>query len=327
MMRTTVGWATLLLLALVPLGARGECRFEPVSGGNAPITFTLPSTISIPANTPNGTVLATSAQVAPSPPPTITCGDYAGASGHWKESTEMMTYGVANSRGGFLADNTIYETGIPGLGYRITQSSAYLTPYALNSESLSSQTFNASSSLELIKTGPITSGATLAAGTLGDWKWVDLKNNVLIPETFVLANSITFTTPSCTIVTDPINVILPTVTTNAFTGIGSVSGKQPFQIDLSCPPGTAVAQITMHTATPDSSHPGVVAPAGAGYASGIGVQVLDANSKPMVFEDQTVVTPPNATTSIPYFAQYFQTAPTVSGGNVKGTVTFDIFYQ
>lgn len=329
MMRTTVGWATLLLLALVPLGARGECRFEPVSGGNAPITFTLPSTISIPANTPNGTILATSAQVAPSPPPTITCGHYDNGNNDkndWHEQAETLTYGVANSRGGFLADNTIYETGIPGLGYRITQSSAYLTPYALNSVPLSSQTFNASSSLELVTTGQITSGSVLAAGKLGDWKWVDFKNNVLIPETFVLANSITLTTPSCTIVTDPINVILPTVTTNAFTGIGSVSGKQPFQIDLSCPPGTAVAQITMHTATPDS-HPGVVAPAGAGYASGIGVQVLDANSKPMVFENQTVVTPPNATTSIPYFAQYFQTAPTVSGGNVKATVTFDIFYQ
>ncbi|MDQ6648025.1 MAG: fimbrial protein [Pseudomonadota bacterium] len=80
------------------------------------------------------------------------------------------------------------------------------------------------------------------------------------------------------------------------------------------------------SSSPDS-HPGVIQPAGAGYAGGIGVQVLDGNSNPVVFETQTVVTPPNATTSIPYFAQYFQTAPTVSGGNVKATVTFDIFYQ
>jgi type 1 fimbria pilin len=312
-----------LLLALVPLGVHAECRYD--AGGNIPVTFTLPATISIPANLPDGTVLAT-AQVTPTAPSTITCGFYDNGGHKWHEQTETLTYGVANIRGGYLADNTIYETGIPGLGYRIAQSSAYLTPYPLNSESSGSQAFSASSTLELIKTGPITSGGALAAGPLGAWKWVDSVGNILVPETFALGNSITFTTPSCTIVTDPINVTLPTVATNAFTGVGAVSGKQPFQIDLACPPGTAVARITMHTAAPDS-HPGVVAPAGAGYATGIGVQVLDANANPMVFETQTAVTPLNATTSIPYFAQYFQTAPTVSGGNVKATVTFDIFYQ
>jgi type 1 fimbria pilin len=82
----------------------------------------------------------------------------------------------------------------------------------------------------------------------------------------------------------------------------------------------------MHTSNPDS-HTGVVAPSGTGYAAGIGVRILDNNSNPMQFESQTVVTPPNATTSIPYFAQYFQTAPTVTGGAVKATVTFDLFYQ
>jgi hypothetical protein len=29
----------------------------------------------------------------------------------------------------------------------------------------------------------------------------------------------------------------------------------------------------------------------------------------------------------PYYAQYFQTAPAVTSGPVKATVTFDIFYQ
>jgi type 1 fimbria pilin len=47
----------------------------------------------------------------------------------------------------------------------------------------------------------------------------------------------------------------------------------------------------------------------------------------MQFETQTVVTPPTATTSIPYFAQYFQPAPAVTGGSVKATVTFDLVYQ
>lgn len=317
MTRANMLWTTLLLLALVPLASRAECRFT--AGGNTPVTFSLPMTISVPANTPDGTVLASTGQVAPANPPTVGCGYY--FFGYWVPRTETLTYGIVNARGGYKADNVTYDTGIPGVGYRITHPTDYLTPYPMNSESVSSSVFSVTSGLELVKTGPITSGSVLAAGKLGDWQW-----DSLIPETFMLANSITFTTPSCTIVTNPINVTLPTVTTSAFTGVGSVSGKTPFQIQLSCPPATAVAKITMHTTTPDS-HPGVVKPAGAGYAAGIGVQVLDANSNPMVFETQTVVTPPNATTSIPYFAQYFQTASAVSGGNVKATVTFDIYYQ
>lgn len=326
-MRATRVWMTLMLLALAPMGAGAVCRYS--SGGTTSVTFiNLPATISIPANTPDETVLATSAQAAPANPPDITCGYYHGRNNDkWSQSTENLTYGVVNSRGG-NKDNQTYETGIPGIGYRITHPTAYLTAYPLNSDTIGAPaSFSVTSGVQLIKTGPIASGSTLVAGPLADWRWVDMEGTVLTPETFRLGNSITFTTPSCTLVANPINVVLPAATSSAFTGVGSTSGKKPFQIQLSCPAGTAVTQITMHTALPDS-HAGVVAPtAGAGYAQGVGVQILDGNSNPMVFETQAVVTPPNATASIPYFAQYFQTAPTVSGGNVKATVTFDIFYQ
>ncbi|TPG06510.1 type 1 fimbrial protein [Rhodanobacter glycinis] len=310
MTRAICLWMALLLLALVPAVVSAKCKYS--SGGATTVTFSLPPTISIPANMADGTIIASTGQVSPANPPDITCGNFFG---------ETVTYGVANSRGSYLADNVTYETGIPGVGYRITHPTDYLTPYPQNSQYVTTTTFSVTSGLQLIKTGPIASGSVLASGDLADWQW-----GTLYPETFRLGNSITFTTPSCTIVTNPINVTLPVVTTSAFTGVGSTSGKTPFQIRLNCPTGTAVAKITMHTAAPDS-HPGVVQPSGAGYAAGIGVQVLDGNSNPMVFETQTVVTPPNATTSIPYFAQYFQTAPAVTGGAVKATVTFDIFYQ
>lgn len=322
MMRAASLLATLLLLALAPLGARAECRYD--TGSSSPVTFVLPTSISIAANTPDGTVLATSAQVAPANPPIITCGHYNGG-GNWIQKSETMTYGVVNALGGYLADNLTYATGIPGISYRITHPSAYLTAYPLNSTSVSSTTFSVTSGLQLIKTGSIVSGSILAAGRLGDWRWSDSSGNVLTPETFWLGNSVTFTTPSCTIVTNPINVTLPKALNTAFTGVGATSGKTPFQIQLSCPPGTAVAKITMHTASPDS-HAGVVAPAGAGYAAGVGVQILDGNSGAVTFETQAMVTPA-ATTSIPYYAQYFQTAPAVTSGPVKATVTFDVFYQ
>lgn len=330
MTRATCRWMTLLLLILAAPGAHADnppqCRY--LSGANTSVTFVLPTTVSIAADAPNGAMLTTPVQASANTPLTITCGWYAGSSGNWKESAETMTYGVANSRGGYLADNVTYETGIPGIGFRITLSGAYLMPYSVaQSLSVSQKTFDIETySLELIKTGPIASGSVLAAGQFADWQWNGPNGSPLTPETFKLGNSITFTTPSCTIATNPINVTLPTVTTGAFGGVGATSGKTSFQITLSCPTGTAVTHITMHTAAPDS-HPGVVKPAGSGYATGIGVQILDDNSSPVVFENQTVVNPPNATMAIPYFAQYFQTAATVSGGPVKATVTFNIYYQ
>lgn len=329
-MRCAICLWLMLLLLLAASGAHADnvhqCRYS--SGSNSSVvTFVPPTTISIAANTPIGAMLAPPVQATPAASSTIVCGWYAGKSGNWTNTTETMIYGVVNSRGGY-ADNVTYETGIPGIGYRIKLSGTYLTSYpAAQTLSVMQQTFNIDTySLELIKTGPIASGSGLAAGKLADWRWDGPSGSSLTPETFSLGNSITFTTPSCTIVTNPINVILPAALTSAFTGVGATSGTTPFQIKLSCPADTAVAKITMHTAAPDS-HPGVIKPAGAGYAAGVGVRVLDGNSNPMVFETQTVVAPPNATTSIPYFAQYFQTAPVVTGGAVKATVTFDIFYQ
>jgi type 1 fimbria pilin len=300
----------LLLLVLVPTLASAKCQYS--SGRATTVTFSLPPAITIPANMADGTIIASSGQVSPANPPDISCSGFFG---------ETMTYGVVNSRGGYLTDNITYETGISGVGYRITHPTDYLTPYPQNSENVTTTTFSVTSGLQLIKTGPIASGSVLVAGDLATWRW-----SSLYPETFRLANNITFTTPSCTLVTDPTNVTLPTVTSSAFAGVGSTSGKTPFQIQLSCPAGTAVAKITMHASSADS-HTGVVAPtAGAGYAQGVGVQILNGSSVPVVFETQTVVSP-SATTSIPYYAQYFQTATTVSGGNVKATVTFDLFYQ
>ena len=47
MMRATQSWSAPLLLVPVPLGAHAECRCD--SGGNTPVTFNLPFTITIPA--------------------------------------------------------------------------------------------------------------------------------------------------------------------------------------------------------------------------------------------------------------------------------------
>ncbi|HEY9512558.1 MAG TPA: fimbrial protein [Rhodanobacter sp.] len=310
--RTALPWLLLVLLGLFAPGAGAVCHLS--HSGPATVTFSLPASITIPTNTPDGTVIATTAQVAPANPSEMDCNAGLG---------ENVSYGVVNARGG-AEDSYTYATGIPGVSYRITDPNAdpaaHLTAYPLYSQNVTKKTFNATSGLELVKTGPITSGNVLAAGKLADWQW-----GTLVPVVFQLASSVILTLPSCTVVTNPINVTLPNVLASTFTGVGTTSGKTPFAITLSCPAGTAVSNVTLHAATPDS-HPGVIQPAGAGYAAGIGVQILDGNSNPVTFERQTLLTP-GATNSIPYYAQYFQTAPTAGAGTVKATVTFDLFYQ
>lgn len=308
MMRAVFLWMVLALSALVPFASRADCQF--LSGSTSTVSFTV-DPVSLAANTPNGTVIGRSSEVTPPNPPSLICGPFLRG--------EQVTFGIVNARGSYLADKYTFETGTPGIGYRITHPTDYLTAYPFNQQNLWVSTFNVPSTLELVKTGAIQPGV-LTAGKLADWRW-----DTLAPETFVLGAPVTITAPTCALVADPLNVTLPSVTTGAFTGIGSTSGTTPFQINLACPAGVSVTKITMHTAFP-ASYPGVVKPAGAGYAAGIGVRVLDGNMNPVVFETQTALTP-NATTSIPYYAQYFQTAAGVTGGNVKATVTFDIFYQ
>lgn len=158
-MRPILLGGLLLLLASAPLAVHAKCSYS--SGGETSVSFSLPATITVPATATFGDPLWTTGQVSPLNPPTMECG-FAG----W--FPETVTYGVVNSRGGYLTDNTIYATGVPGVGYRITHPTSYLTPYPFNSKSVTSTEFSVTSGLELVKTGPIASGSVLTAC---NWAW------------------------------------------------------------------------------------------------------------------------------------------------------------
>ena len=72
-------WMALLLLALVPAVVSAKCKYS--SGGATTVTFSLPPTISIPANMADGTIIASTGQVSPANPPDITCGNFFGEIG------------------------------------------------------------------------------------------------------------------------------------------------------------------------------------------------------------------------------------------------------
>jgi hypothetical protein len=102
----------------MPTGAKASCSFTSGTTTSA-VSFSPPSTITIPFNTAVGTIIYTSPLVPPAVAPQITC-------------TGTTNYGVTDQVGttpGTTVD--VYPTSIPGLSYSITHNdtTTYLYPY------------------------------------------------------------------------------------------------------------------------------------------------------------------------------------------------------
>ncbi|MCW8807824.1 MAG: fimbrial protein [Rhodanobacter sp.] len=313
----------LLLLVLVPTSAKADCSFDR-SGGNrhnptyytpSPVNFTLPSTITIPFTLSTNSIISTPVSATPSNPPRVTC-------------TNGTNYGVQNLAGGAPTGgaNYIYPTSVSGLGYQLIHAndpSSFMGPYPTYTTTAGSSTYSVGSTLQLVQTGPIANGSVLPAGTFANWQW-----GSIVPEYFVLTNSITFVASACNVSSTSLNVTLPTVSTSAFSGKDSTTGPTPFNIQMTCPSGSTATLAIMFTASS-----GV--PAGynnvlmsTGSATGLGVELRDGNANTVVFGNTTTVgTTPSGALSIPYTAQYHAISNTVTAGGVAATATFTLSYQ
>lgn len=302
------------LLAFFPIGAKANCSFTGGTGTSA-VTFTPPASIVVPSSTPVNTVLYTSPLVPPAIAPQITC-------------TGTTTYGVVNSRpgGNPAVSVNIYPTGIAGVGYAITHNdlTSYLYPYTCCTLAAGSYDASISSSLQLIKTGPIANGAVLSTGLLGYWRFSNNQN----VESFTLANSVTFINPSCTVNTTPVNVTLPTVSTTALgTAVGVTAGRTAFSISLACSSGSKLL-IEIDPTTTSSGIPGVLTKT-SGALTRVGVQLLDSSGTAVTLSTPVLVgSTPNGTLNIPYYAQYYRTTTgTITVGAIAASATFTLTYQ
>lgn len=311
----------LFLLMLAAASARASCTYSNSQGngnnqgGNSTsyVTFNPPSTISVPVGTPNNTVIYTSPTVSPSPILDMTC-----------NPPQYVLFGVNNLIGSQPAWGSIlFPTNVPGISYRIAHpdSSYYLAVYPAGWQYISTTTFSVQSSLELVKTGPITPGSVLNAGNFANWQW-----GTLTPETFVLGNSVTFTQAGCQVNNSNIVVLLPTLPTSAFGGNNTTAGDTAFSIDLTCTRG-ATLYITLDTNRPDRRRPGTIRATGS--AGGVGIQVLDGNGTPVTFGSASLVgATPDGALAIPYVARYIQrNNGGVTPGTVSATATFTLSYQ
>lgn len=317
--RSAIALLVLVMLAL-PLSAWASCS---LSGKTETVTMTVsPSTVTIDPNAAVGTVLASSTVATPSPSNSqVTC------------TGNSTTIGVMNSTGAGQPNgsSTIYPTGVAGVGYRLLHddSSYYLPPFGF--DSIASGTYNLSvgTAVQLVKTGPITGGSTLASGQLGFWQYTS-RNGTFSAENFMLANSVKFVQPTCTVNTANISVTLPTVSNTALTTTGATAGATAFNVGLTCSAAAAGQDMAIQfdTNSQPAGTTGVIKLNASSTAKNVGVQLVDSTFQPVTFGTaQDAGTTPTGVYNLTYYARYYALANNaVTAGTVSATATFTISY-
>ena len=213
---------TRVIMFSLPVMVWASCAFTggATSEISGYVTF---GNVSVQRDAPIGSVLATA-----------TTGTYnggqaiAGCSESWTYRWELSKWSSLSSRG-----NKVYNTNIAGVGLRLTNTaSGKLLPYD-QSMGTGSVIINADGiKAELIKTGDIT-GGTLDTGMLA---------RASVANQFYFANvtlngTNTITSESCSVTTNPVNVPLGDHDKSEFSGPGTGTAWQTFNINLSCVQG------------------------------------------------------------------------------------------
>jgi major type 1 subunit fimbrin (pilin) len=148
------------------------------------------------------------------------------------------------------------------------------------------------------------------------------------------SGQVTFTVGACT---TPLNipVTLAPVAANKFTGQGSAAGATSFNIDVNnCPPGLNTVSYQLDAAPSIASvnaANGVIGLNSSSTATGIALQLLDANGQPVALGAMRATTGYNRTMggnfTIPLKAAYYQSGSRVTAGTVASQAVFTMSYQ
>lgn len=347
--RAPLPWAWLLallfVLAIVPGMASAQslnCWFQNASGtpiSAPPVQNVTMNQITVPLPSPptaGAKIGSAVSAIASSGTIYINCGNGATTGGL------ASTYGTYNT-----ANNTIYSP-TPGVAFQIQRSGTPIPVYNTDSWNGSYQ-FTNSTTFQLFSTGVLpSSGNQIPAGTLlGKWEIDNVCtsisgnsytgytcNSVANAYTFInfLSGGVTFTASTCNVSTGSQNLVvaLPPVLASGLTSAGTTAGTTPFSINLTGCTSNLAVSATLSTNNPYTSVNGVIAPtAGSGYASNVGIRLLQSNSTtPVTFGTAfSVGTTSGANFSFNLYAQYYQIATPVTPGKVQATATYTLTYQ
>ncbi|MDR5756383.1 fimbrial protein [Caballeronia sp. LZ035] len=303
-------------------------------------SVTFPATISVPANAPVGSVIATVSAPIPNTAG-ATYSDNCGNGGtiYWAIAA---TYVQANRTG---------TTSVPGIGYTSSVSGGGLSgpatmDTAINGPSLPNNSgANYFSSqvtvmVNLVVTGPVKGGVlTLnptGVGANGVVGYFFAGNNGLYAFRVISPGGATsITARGCNVTTPSVGVTLPSVSPSSLASTGAVAGDTSFSLGLNCSAGTRV-NLTLTDATTPSNTSTVLTLGSGSTAFGVGMQILNGMTPIAYGPDSSAAgnsnqwsagTANGGPMTIPLNVRYIRTANPITPGKVAGLATFTMSYQ
>ena len=347
---------TLVVLAMRPAAAvqSPACTASPTN-----TAISIPSPVSIAPGASNGKI------GQPSPPVTVSIDclqAYAGTPNYYDNFTlqtgQLAPLDLTNAAPG--GSGIMLQTNVPGIDVWLTatptQASSgnngpngtigwaigtVLCNYGGNRLHCNPNPISASFTAQLVKTGPVSPGTIsnlqilqfFDTDNVPPYRWDSLYYSGASAAYGTLTlNPVTVSMSTCNVTagSSNINVILPTIATNALPSTGSVAARTAFNIQYSCPVGWSL-YMTMSTARPGAATGVILSSAtctSGTSATNIAIQVLQNNLQPVQFNvAQPLGNSPNGVLTLNYYAQYYATGSPTGPGPVCGTGTFTMSYQ
>jgi len=239
--------------------------------------------------------------------------------------------------------NGVHQTSLDGIGIKITGTEAgspgfYRWPAPNTVHPAGVIDVTPRYRLQLIKTGPVTSGVlffpqTIISHTFEPHHIPANTARLTMVQTRV---EVVSADPTCAV--DPgsktIPVNLRDHPAGFFDAVGKVTAPQPLEIRLNCVGGSSGSRLNVSYSVSDASNPGnqtsIISLASNASARGIGIRLLRSDNTPIVLGTRqpggTVGAGP-VTHRIPLLAQYVQTASRVTPGSAPGRATFLMSYD
>lgn len=227
----------------------------------------------------------------------------------------------------------VYDTPLAGVGIRVfninSSGPTFESPHRLLSASNSPESwFWASGYMELIKTGPITSGV-LPADTLAKVEMLGT-DGIYHDAVFINTTGGSVTVPACTISTPNLQVPLDDVLATSLKLVGTTAKPKVFDIGLDCEANARITAKFSGTKNTDTNAVGVLQLANsgsAGVATGVGIQII-YNKSPLALNNSFILkTSSGSQETFPFTAQYYQTKSKVTTGSANAVATLDLTYE
>ncbi|MFJ2544830.1 fimbrial protein [Pseudomonas sp. NPDC087612] len=292
-----------LFMALVCawFDASADCKYYEGHQQNS-IIFDIPSTLSIPRDTADGTTIYQTNTVT-----------FQGNSSH--NCTTTFDKGIKNNLGTTLPTSVIFPISNSGLAWQWIRETGPVKGFGGSFGEPGGYGFNGTThTLHLLKIAPLKGNLTIPAGDIGYYQIGTLQ-----PLAMRISKNVSIVAQSCE--TPDVNVEMGQYDLGVFSDIGDTSKATAFNILLNnCPSGI---NKVMYSLAPNPTTPawdagqGIIELNKTSTAKGIALQILDSNQTPLelnkdhAFSDYTST---GGNFRIPLSARYYRILPASNGG-------------